>query len=508
MEHFTEETLRNMLWSVWQRHEREEAERKRREEDEESWRIARKHQTSRLQVKYFYRWRSNARALATKRILREGKEKMRLYREQQKAIKRQLQEEKETAEREARRAAKRQLMEDSQRLALLASSSGRRGSVAYSTDHNPEEQLIASGIFGGLRDDPRSVARRVVRDAINGADASALGSSFRYAESELELEPARSPRDSPDASSVGGRREGWKTRSLREKFSIEPRRSLSASGSVVNGGSFMSSSSRFRQSLPGSSNNKTTNFSASSRKRPAEDESDDGQSGYYGAKTNGFSRSRHWEMRVRGLVPMPDGGYLPEALAKSTMAARSVPYRHLDDDHDGAGSVSGSPDDERDLYLPDARAASPTPSDLRLRLARLKKRSQLYPARSGHAPRHSVDLATSPPHPPFGSMQPPPRVPRHSGGDRTMTGMGKRKRGEEGGEEEGGETDREVSPSARKRAAVLGNDGGGGGGGGGAGVVPGREETSAMVENTRRMLREMRELMDRADRDEGGYLGG
>jgi hypothetical protein len=130
MEHFTEETLRNMLWSVWQRHEREVAERKRREEDEESWRIARKHQTSRLQVKYFYRWRSNARALATKRILREGKEKMRLYREQQKAIKRQLQEEKEAAEREARRAAKRQLMEDSQRLALLASSSGRRGSVA------------------------------------------------------------------------------------------------------------------------------------------------------------------------------------------------------------------------------------------------------------------------------------------------------------------------------------------------------------------------------------------
>jgi hypothetical protein len=499
MEHFTEETLRNMLWNVWQRHEREEEERKRREEDEESWRIARKYQTSRLQVKYFYRWRSNARALATKRILREGKEKMRLYREQQKAIKRQLQEEKETAEREARRAAKRQLMEDSQRLALLASSSGRRGSVAYSTDHNPEEQLIASGIFGGLRDDPRSVARRVVRDAANGADASALGSSFRYAESELELEPARSPRDSPDASSVGGRREGWKTRSLREKFSIEPRRSLSASGSVVNGGSFMSSSSRFRQSLPGSSNNKTTNFSASSRKRPAEYESDDGQPGYYGAKTNGFSKSRHWDMRARGLVPMPDGGYLPEALAKSTMAARSVPYPHLDD---GAPeSASASPDDERDLYLPDTRAASPTPSDLRLRLARLKKRSQYYPARSGHATRHSVDLATSPPHPPFGSMQPPPpRALHHSGGDRTMTGMGKRKRGEEGEEGAEDETDREVSPSARKRAAVLDN--------GSGGVVPGREETSAMVENTRRMLREMRELMDRADRDEGGYLGG
>lgn len=531
MEHFTEETLRNMLWAVWQRHGREEAERKRREEDEESWRLAREHQTSRLQVKYFYRWRSNARALATKRILREGKEKMRLYREQQKAIKRQLQEEKEKADREARRAAKRQLMEDSQRLTLLASSSGRRGSVAYSTDHNPEEQLIASGIFGGLRDDPRSVARRVVREAANGADASALGStsrSFRYAESELELEPARSPGDSPDTSSVGGRREGWKTRSLREKFNLEPRRSLSASGSVVNGGSFMSSSSRFRQSLPGSNNNKTTNFSASSRKRPADDESDDGQSGYHGAKTNGFSKSRHWDMRVRGLVPTPDGGYLPEALAKSTMI-RSVPAHHQDD---GTGSAFGSPNDERDLYLPDAgRAPSPTPSDLRLRLARLKKRSHYYPARSGHAPRHSVDLpggfaaegrilSTSPPHPPFASassMQPPP-PPRvgnyHGGGDRIMGGMGgmggmgmgaKRKRGSDGEEEEDEAMEREVSPSARKRAAVLGHGSGSGSGGGGGGVVPGREETSAIVENTKRMLREVRELMDRADRDEGGY---
>jgi hypothetical protein len=274
VEQFTEEILRHILWGAWQDFEREEAEKKRRAEDDESWRVAREHLAYRLQLKYFYRWRNIARSLATKRILREGREKMRLYREQQKVVKKQLQEEKEKTEREARRAAKRQLMEDSSRFALLATSTGRRGSVAYSTDQNPEDQLLASGVFSGVRDDPRSLARRSVRgSAINGGDPWAMDSatrSYRYPESELELEPAPS-----DTSSVGGKREGWKTRSLREKFGIEPRRSLSASGSVVNaanGGSF-TSSSRFRQSLPGTGhdNHRITNFAAS-RKRSAEED--------------------------------------------------------------------------------------------------------------------------------------------------------------------------------------------------------------------------------------------
>ncbi|KAK4039435.1 SAC3/GANP/Nin1/mts3/eIF-3 p25 family-domain-containing protein [Parachaetomium inaequale] len=569
MVQFTEEILRHKLWAVWKDFEQEEVERTRREEDEESWRVAREHQSYRLRLKFFYRWRNNARSLATKRILREGKEKMRLYREQQKAVKKMQQEEKEKAEREARRAAKRQFMEDSHRLSLLASSTGRRNSVAYSADHNPEEQLLASGIFAGMRDDPRSVARRVVREAAatNGADSWAMASatrSFRYPESELELEPAPSPHDhSPDASSVGGgRREGWKTRSLREKFGIEPRRSLSASGggsgsavgnAHVNGGSFASSSSRFAQSYSGIM--RSTNFfgarlggdSPSFRKRSAEEESDDEpgakrQSVFYGGgstnnnrgsegKGNGpglATKSRHWDLRARGFVPMPDGNWLPEAIARSSSANKQgrVGGRY----EFASASASGSPDDgleDVDMAVSDAgtaRAASPTPSDLRLRLAKLKKlrpQAHGYGHGHGHSSRHSVDLpptsgfakgilSTSPPHPPFGSMPPPP-ARRHSG-ERLLLGTGKRKRGspmdyEEEGEdqEEGQEQNREMSsPSAKKKAALDG----------GAAVVPGRAETSAMVENTRRMLRELREEMDRADREErvgdvgGGGAGG
>ncbi|KAK3898154.1 SAC3/GANP/Nin1/mts3/eIF-3 p25 family-domain-containing protein [Staphylotrichum tortipilum] len=502
MNEFTETVLHHMLWNIFQKFERDEEIRKKKEADAESWRIARQHLTHRLQVKYFYRWRNTARSLATKRILREGKEKMRLYREQQRAIQRQQQEEKEQAEREARRAAKRQLMEDGHRLTVLASSTRRRGSVAYSTDNNPEEQLLASGIFAGLRGDPRAVARRVAREADSAAvaDSWALTSaprSFRYPESELELEPAPtvSPRGgSPDTGSVG-RREGWKTRSLRERFGIESRRSLSASGgSVVNGSV---TSERFRQSLPGCGNTgRMTNF-ASPRKQgsPADGEEDE-----FGVKraASAKPKSRHWDMRARGFVPMPDGNWLPEALARSTTANHNPPVE---------------PDIDIDIDIPDtdaesARAPSPTPFDLRLRLARLRK-SRPQGQGQGHTrARHSVDLPTagwldvSP-----GDMPPPP-PPLYPNG-RGFNNNNKRKRPGDPDHPHGEEeemVDREISPSARKKANIEGSPpsvtGSPGVGGTGKAVVPGREETHAMVENTRRMLRELREAMERAEREE------
>ncbi|KAK4100102.1 hypothetical protein N658DRAFT_559813 [Parathielavia hyrcaniae] len=593
MEDFTESILAEILWGVWQRFEREEAERRRREEDEESWRLARTHQEHRLQVKYFYRWRNKARTLATKRILREGKERMRLYREQQKALQKQQREEKEQAEREARIAAKRQLIEDAHHLSMLASTATntnhhRHGSVAYSADHsNPEEQLLASGIFTGLRNDPRALARRVVRDAAamaaNGGDAeswavsSGASRSYRYPDSELELElePAA---ESPDISSVGGgggRREGWKTRSLREKFGIEPRRSLSASGSVVNGGSFLSSSlsSRFRQSLPGSGG-KATNFSRQkNKKRSAEDESDGEPGGankrlslhsgsVSSAKVNGAGkpRSRHWDFRARGFVPLPDGNWVPEALARRSTAAVTAGTAPVEKGMNLLGRVhkettttmqydldfgyfgSTSPDNDRygrqqqqqqqqHDVLPDddddeedaseaslgrrAPSPTPTPSDLHLRLARFKKPVSRY---GRHGTARSVDFGVgllgdaSPPHPPFtgqaSSLTMGGMLPPAARGRAGSVGMGKRKRGGDevedglvmGAEVEGfGDGDRDMSPLlARKRANV---DGGGAGGVPGDVYGPGREETSAMVANTRRMLRELREAMDMADRD-------
>ncbi|GAB1314074.1 actin cytoskeleton and mitosis protein [Madurella fahalii] len=544
MEQFTENTLQDMLWEVFVSFQREQEERKRREEDEESWRLAREHQTHRLQVKYFYRWRDAARSMATKRILREGKEKMRLYREEKRLIQKQQQEAMENAEREARRAAKRRLFEDGQRLSLLAAeaSTGRRNSIAYSADHdhhNPEDHgqlLLASGIFSGLRDEREHIRRVVGKDGWAGF--ASPGRSFRYPESELEFEPPppRSTGSPADDTSSVGRREGWKTRSLREKFGMVDHqssmsrsrgRSVSASGSVVNG-----PSSRFlRQSLPAPAN-RTTNFTSSSRKRSAEASSDGGEpdtkkhhhslyhhnnnshSSVYGSNTTTktrLSKSRHWDLRARGLVPMPDGNWLPEAMLAGNPAA-TTPGIHSDygDDEEPNGNQHNY--DESRWPPPPSSPATAAASNMQLRLARLKRAGlRAQAARAGG----SVDLLVSGRGHGHGSAGPnigmdgfpDANSPPGMKGPSPSSSSGKRKRGVlvDGDGSGDGEDDGELSPpEAKKAAGVVPSGTGVGVGvgvGGGDGVSLGREETSAMVENTRRMLRELREFMDQMDRD-------
>lgn len=558
MEQFVENTLQDMLWDVFVSFERERRERKRREEDEESWRLAREHQTRRLGVKYFYRWRDAARTLATRRILREGREKMRLYREQQRLALRQQQEAAEKAEREARRAAKRKLLEDGHRLSLLAArgSTGRRNSVAYSADHSPEEHerlLLASGVFSGLRDE-RGHARRVVGGEDGwAASTTSPGRSFRYyPESDLELEPpppapgsAAGDSAADDSSSVGTR-EGWKTRSLREKFgmvvpdqqrSSSRGRSASASGSAAANGS---SSRPLRQSLPAAAgaNNRTTNFASSfssSRRRSAEDDSDNNGGGGRerpdarkikpsGASGTGTVRSRHWELRARGLVPTPDGNWLPEAIvaaaaAGSPLAAPGVIHSDDDGDDDDGGGVNNR--------------ASPL-SSMQLRLARLKRAGLRAHAARAAGSRRSADLSAGGGAGPrigmdgflglgvglgSGSRSGSPSAAAAAARLERNGSSGKRKREEEvfadrrradaDGDGNGNgngrdgiiddDGDGDMSPPEAKKAAVATTATTAAGGDGSLA----REETSAMVEDTRRMLRELTEFMDRMDRDDG-----
>ncbi|EGS17353.1 putative SAC3 family protein [Thermochaetoides thermophila DSM 1495] len=437
MEEFTEETLRHLLWDVWQRHQREEAERKRKAEEEESWRLAREHLTHRLQVKYFYRWREKARALATKRLLREGKEKMRLYREQQRLLQKQRLEEQRKAEEEARRKAKREIMEDAQHFSFLASQirARRASSMAYSADQT-EEQLVASGIFSGLNEDPHAIARSVVREAraaeMNGSyavtDAASVTpsrSTFRYPESDLELEPAPSHHGSDTASSIGGRREGWKTRSLREKLGIgvpkfDGRRSLSGTFSADGLNSFRQS---LRSSVGSSVNGRATNFSvaAAARKRNSEELSGDEidtmslggaarkRRALFGSSVasissaiGSLSKSRHWELRARGFVPMPDGAWLPEAVAKLRREQAERQRKEEDERkrrEEQLRQLQEQQQDDDEPEFPFQREESPTKlstGELRARLAKLKE----YKEQRSKGLRNSIDLGThSPLHP-------------------------------------------------------------------------------------------------------------
>ncbi|KAK3994712.1 SAC3/GANP/Nin1/mts3/eIF-3 p25 family-domain-containing protein [Cladorrhinum sp. PSN332] len=464
MEQFTENTLHNMLWNVFEAYQKSEEDKKRKAEDDESWRVAREHMAYRLEVKYFYRWRESARKLAQKRILREGKQRMREYREQQLVQKRTEEEARLKAEQDARRAARRKAEADRLQLSLIAKAAGqqrRRNSIAFSADGmNAEEQLLKSGIFAGLRDE-RGLVRRAVNNEISmgGVGDSWAGvskMSYRYPESELELEPARRGRDSPDNASSTGRREGWKTRSLREKFGIESRRSVSASGSV-NG--------NFRASLP---LNRSTNFSAAtpSGKRSIAGSSDGepdakrksilrGDSPGVASGVSVISKSRHWDLRARGFVPMPDGNWLPESMVNSRQ------HRH----------------EAVDIPVVPASDGEDEPNSLRARLARLKQGgSSSKGGYYGHASRRSIAGSVG-----GGGMSPPPPPPLWKDTAAAVV-VNKRKRD---GEDEDVDMEREISPPEKK---VFTNPG------------P-RQDTNSMVANTQRMLRELRETMDRLDQD-------
>ncbi|KAM7196505.1 SAC3/GANP/Nin1/mts3/eIF-3 p25 family domain containing protein [Naviculisporaceae sp. PSN 640] len=433
---FTNSFVENLLAGAFIDWQQEEAEKKRKEEDDKSWEEARKHMRYRLSVKYFYRWQENVRQLATKRILREGKEKMKAYRERERALAKQRKEEEEEAARAERRAARRRIMEDGNRLEQLASH------PLSAT----EQDLLASGIFSGLRDE-RGAVRNVVREAANGADWQVATFSPDYAESVLELEPPRRSIMAATGSNGTGspdsleKKEGWKTKSLRQKFGVEPRRSLSASSSI-NG-----SIARFRQSLPASAF-RASNFS---RKRSASGSSDGNRDSKrkIAGKVNGF-KSRHWDLRARGFVPLPGGDWVPEAVAK--MSKEDGIDEAIRDD-ESLGSHAN--EDNMDVVL-----------RMRERLARLRK------SENHRLSHHSVGgYEAASPSPGTGnravfSTSPTPN-----------TSFAKRKRDSDDDGSEAGS-----SPSAKKSYI-------------------GKSETGVMVEDVRKMLRELHETMDKLDQD-------
>ncbi|KAK3377797.1 SAC3/GANP/Nin1/mts3/eIF-3 p25 family-domain-containing protein [Podospora didyma] len=454
MEEFTEATVTKIVEDTFKQFQEDEEARKKKEEDDESWRQARAHQNWNLRVKFFYRWQKNARALATKRILRAGKEKMRAYWEAERIRKQEEKAVKERAEKDARKAAKRQLQEYGDQFGAMASQ--RRSSV--------EAQLLASGIFAGLRNE-REAARQAAMGDFNGHGRSTYSlPESDGEESELELEPPRPSNatrqrlaDSPDDSTVG-KREGWKTRSLREKFGLDSKRSVSGGMSVD---SSFNGSSRFRQSVPVSG--RVTNFP---RKRRPDNESTDGERDAKrksGGKPDGF-KSMHWEMRARGFVSMPNGQWLPEALARSARddnrsASTSVGPEHKPLPDPMVYNSEFEIDDEDD----EARAS------LRARLDKLRMPNSQNRTTGRH--QHTPSVGDSRPNTGYLSSD-----RSHSFSSSPRADGAKRKRHKDD------DTERYSSPSAKKPNI-------------------GKAETNAMVERTQEMLRELRETMDRLDSD-------
>jgi len=522
MEDFTSNTVYNIVSQVFKEYEAAEKERKRKEEDERSWAEAREHQVYNLSLKYLYRWRRIAKKLAQRRILREGKEKMRLFREQQRVEKRRQKEESERVEQEKRTAIKRRMLEDGRKLSELARSQrGRKRTAAE------EDMLLATGIFSGLPNE-RDVARRVVYEAENAPVAFSVPESDSE-ESELELVPAPKtsmpppPRRFPTASgrlqsqqpsreSSTERREGWKTRSLREKLGLSrgdaSSRGRSASiGSHGSAGSSMtgvdlgssfasSKTDRFRQSLPSSMRPpKVTNFSFASsvsRKRSAEESSDDDRDAKRktaaATTTQGGFKSTHWDLRTRGFVPTPDGNWLPESMVPAANRSRnggSPPLSNVASarEEDVYSDAEGYDDEQhgRSQY-----------ESLQLRLAGFTRSVGSRHHRAG-----SMDIARSSPARSVSRGRPRGAAAPATGaiGAGTSPSPSPRPYAAAATKRRRDESEGVASPPESKKFNA------GAGGAVSRGPIGG-EETQRSVQNTMKMLRELREAMDKADEDD------
>lgn len=428
MEQFTQVAVQDLLQETFEKWQEEEEERKRKEEDQKSWEAARKHRRYSLRLKYFYLWRENARTRALRRILRDGRAKMKAYRLKERAAEKARKEEEIKVETEARRKAR----SEENIAKLLQWDTGRK-----SAQLRTEEQLLASGIFSGIRDE-REAVRRVIRE-VSIADASKqqFSAPSSVASSEATMPPPSS-----------FKRDGWKTRSLREKYGRDSsmrrsdRRSNSVSSSVI-------TASDFSRSLPAT---KITNFS---RKRYAQDSSDEEPSPK--RKANGI-QSKHWELRARGLVLMPDGQWLPESIALPMQEGKR--FKGIGDCGLGKGTETPREIQSEGEESIDIDAA-------RSRLDRLAARFGFSKPRRPPPPPSAVsDVAIN------GAVTPP----------------GKRKRpidAEESSPTFGLPGDDGSSPSAKKRLVGEGEG----------------DDTQRMVEDTQKMLQELKDTMDQMDED-------
>ncbi|CAH0053293.1 unnamed protein product [Clonostachys solani] len=206
-EEFQTFVVEDLVREVFDTFTKETEEQKQREEEEAANAEADRWRIYNLRLKFFYRWKRNARSKRQRFLLRSGREQMREYWEAQKE-----------AEREAKLEEERKTIKDKKELArkpdvdhaakLLSVAKRRRVSRA-----REEENLLSSGVLSGVKNE-REAAARIVRPDSPGSDV-------------VFEKPAR-----PSPSKVGVK-EGAKTRALREQLlGIQPagfRRSLPSS---------------------------------------------------------------------------------------------------------------------------------------------------------------------------------------------------------------------------------------------------------------------------------------
>ncbi|KAF9770180.1 hypothetical protein IL306_012297 [Fusarium sp. DS 682] len=199
MDEFRAFMLDNILQEVYRKYVKDEETKRLKVEEDQALAEAQRFRIYSLSVKYFYRWKENARDRRLSQLRRSGREQMRAYYEAQREA--QARAQKEAARRAAREQAEIAGLDRPEELKdlLKHKKPSKRRQAAE------EDALLASGVLSGISNEQEAITRIVRR-------APSVNSSTSSKQSTSSL--ARS---------------GSKTRALRQQFGDESatfRRSL------------------------------------------------------------------------------------------------------------------------------------------------------------------------------------------------------------------------------------------------------------------------------------------
>ncbi|PFH58480.1 hypothetical protein XA68_13608 [Ophiocordyceps unilateralis] len=271
---FLVESVRQITQNAFETFQREEKERKAREEEERIEAEVERFRVYNIRLKFFYRWKRNARKKRLAAVARKGRDEMRAYiQERLMAQRNKRQADAEAAEREEQQRKKT----SDQFIQLVKTKRAEKWEA--------REKLLASGVLSGLGDE-RKAAKRIVADdsqSSNGSPSTKLRPAAATARS-TNFGPRGLSRSSASMSTAAQlpmppppKKDGPKT---AEQRSTKPE--------------------RFRRSLPSMSSMPGDSPDAQKRPEP----------------TKRFSNvSPYWTLKGMGIVPLPDGTAVPDTLA-------------------------------------------------------------------------------------------------------------------------------------------------------------------------------------------------
>ncbi|KAL6854210.1 SAC3/GANP/Nin1/mts3/eIF-3 p25 family domain-containing protein [Trichoderma novae-zelandiae] len=187
--------VESIVRETYDKFQKDEAERKAREEEERDSAEAKRFRVYNLSLKYFYRWKRNAREKRLRHLRRSGRDQFRAFREAQRAA--QIREEQENAERIAKQRAELAALNRPDELASILRKNQRNKRKAA------EEALLASGVLSGVSNERRAVSAIFRND-------------YRLSPTPSSINGSQGIRSR--SGSIASTEGGSKTRALRERL--------------------------------------------------------------------------------------------------------------------------------------------------------------------------------------------------------------------------------------------------------------------------------------------------